>query len=201
MHLSPGLHVSHFLFYFDSPSCLVCYIWSCFPCPVSQILFSCVSRCVHCALIPSCVFIVHVPLVLCCILSFCLFKSWLPSYLACVCFTLLPEATLRFWLYTCVLGTALWVHSLPSTCSASHAIHFQFQKSKQDQIIQERVFSLHNIFLNLAWNHNNNSHLISQGTTLNAKDCYQEALGNTTEHVTEVDILNSKEPNNSIHNA
>lgn len=183
--MHPGLHVSHFLFYFDSPSCLVCYIRSCFPCLVSQILFSCVSRCVHCALIPSCPLgsLLHPP--------FCLFLSWLPSYLACVCFTLLSEATLRFW-----LGTTLWVHSLPSTCSASHAIHFQFQKSKQDQIIQERVFSLHNIFFNLAWNHNNNIHLISQGTTLNAKDCYQEA-----EHVTEVDNLNSKEPNNSIHNA
>lgn len=156
-----------------------------------------------CSLCPNSLLCIYCPCPLGSLLHppFCLFLSWLPSYLACVCFTLLPEATLRFWLYICVLGTALWVHSLPSTCSASHAIHFQFQKSKQDQIIQERVFSLHNIFFNLAWNHNNNSHLISQGTTLNSKDCYQETLGNTTEHVTEVDNLNSKEPNNSIHNA
>lgn len=116
------------------------------------------SRQSDCALIPSCVFIVHATLGSLLHPPFCRFLPWLPSYLACVCFTLLPEATLRFWLYTCVLGTALWVHSLPSTCSASHVyiyvyihvymyIHFQFQKSKQDQIIQECVFSLHNIFL------------------------------------------------------
>lgn len=100
-------------------------------------------------------------LVLCCILPFVCscpdYRIWLlfasPFYQKphCDC----------VWLYTCVLGTALGVHSLPTTWSASHAIHFT-----SNQIIQDRVFSLHNIFFNLAWNHNNNSHLISQGTTL-----------------------------------
>lgn len=201
MHLSPGLHVSHFLFYFDSPSCLVCYIRSCFPCPVSQVLFSCVSRCVHCALIPSCVFIVHVPLVLCCILPF---VCSCPDYPRIWLVFALPSYQKPHWDFDFTL--VCWVLHCGSTPCPPHApLHMLYTSNSKNQSkikLSKNVSSACiTFFFNLAWNHNNNSHLISQGTTLNATDCYQEALGNTTEHVTEVDNLNSKEPNNSIHNA